>query len=187
MKNVWVLSVKTSLPEVCWGAENMKTEILAFESFDDVKKALQKKLREYAFNKNAMFDGLGNMIQFERYWNDSWEPEEKAEDCEGFLTKAVLGKVYKTVMAIFAGEEADLLSISDCDHYDDGMIAVALKDGAIKICGYEDGPYNGYDPVISTNMFTMQAEKDYYLYVDDLFGQDESAELYIDLKKVDVQ
>jgi len=51
--------------------------------------------------------------------------------------------------------------------------------------GYDDGPCNGYDPKIATNMFDMTEEKDYYLYVDDMFGQDASSELYIDLKKIE--
>ena len=67
MKSLWVLSVKTSLPNVCELASDMKTEFYAFESFDDAKKSLEKKLKELAFSKNAMFDGEGNMIYFKKY------------------------------------------------------------------------------------------------------------------------
>ena len=58
---------------------------------------------------------------------------------------------------------------------------------AINMKGHCDGPINGICPRIKTNMFDMSEEKDYILYIDDLFGglwnQECSAELYIDLNK----
>ena len=46
---------------------------------------------------------------------------------------------------------------------------------------------NTYNPDINTNMFSMQEEKDYYMYIKDSFGQnDDPAVLFMDLKKVSV-
>ena len=46
---------------------------------------------------------------------------------------------------------------------------------------------NGYDPKIDTNLLYMQEEKNYYLYIDDMFRQCDwmkaSSELYMDLTK----
>ena len=56
--------------------------------------------------------------------------------------------------------------------------------GVLKMYGEEEGVYNGFDPVLETNIFSMQNEQDYYLHIDDAFGQeDSSAELFIDLRK----
>lgn len=49
-------------------------------------------------------------------------------------------------------------------------------------CYHDDG----CDPYISTNAFTMEEEKYYHLYIDDMFGQAYSSKLYIDLKKVEL-
>jgi hypothetical protein len=57
----------------------------------------------------------------------------------------------------------------------------------MQLWGDCDGPINGYDPYIATNAFSMEEEKDYYIYIDDLLGQDCSSELYIDLKQVEVK
>lgn len=186
MKSLWVLSVKTSLPNVCESVRDMKTEFYAFESFDAAKKSLKKKLKELAFSKNAMFDGEGNMIYLKEYLDDAWEPDEGEEVWENFLIKSVLSKIYDTVKSIFDGKSAD---VSDfLDYYDDAMIAVEITDDTMTMRGEDDGPINGYDPMFATNMFDMSEVKDYFLYVDDRFGQDDAtSELYIDLKKVDIQ
>ena len=64
------------------------------------------------------------------------------------------------------------------------MIGFEYKDGVIKFYGDDDGPCNGYNPMLYTNVFDLTEEKDYFLYINDLFGQDDfTSELYIDLKK----
>lgn len=46
---------------------------------------------------------------------------------------------------------------------------------------------NYIDADIAANIFSMQEEKDYFLYINDRFGQDDAtSELYIDLKKVSI-
>ena len=186
MKSLWVLSVKTSLPNVCELASDMKTEFYAFESFDDAKKSLKKKLKELAFSKNAMFDGEGNMIYFKKYLDDEWEPDDGEEIWADALTKSVLSKIYDAVKSIFEGKSTTISGF--LGYYDDAMIAVEITNDTMTMRGEDDGPINGYNPTFATNMFDMSEVKDYFLYVDDRFGQDDAtSELYIDLKKVDIQ
>ena len=70
MKNTWVLSIKTSLPEVCENRGDLQTSIYTFDSFDEARTALRKALKKYAFSKNSMFDGKGNIIYFHKYIAD---------------------------------------------------------------------------------------------------------------------
>lgn len=187
MKNLWVLSVKTSLPYVCEFASDLKTEFFAFESFETAKQALRNKLKEYAFSRNSMFDGNGNMIYFKEYVERmTWEADEDEEYDEDALTKSVWQKIYNAVKCIFQGENADISEFED--EYTDYMIAVEFNNSTMTMRGDDDGPCNGYCPEFATNMFDMSEEKDYYLYVDDRFGQIyATSELYIDLKMVEIQ
>ena len=69
----------------------------------------------------------------------------------------------------------------------DWMLSQKVGDGAVYIFGDYDGPCNGYDPYIKTNIFDMSEEKPYFLYIDDMMGQEDvaSSELYIDLKRAE--
>ena len=178
MKDTWVVSIKTSLPNTCYNAKDLKTEIYAFDSFEEARAATRSILKKLAFGEeNAMFDGNGNMIYLREYVDDAYDEEIDGEPSY----KAVLESVYGLLVDIFAGKDA-MPEIEE--NYCDGMIAYEYTDGMIDFCGEEDGPYNGYDPIIKTNMFSMGEEKDYFLYLDDAFGQDDAtSELYIDLRK----
>ena len=57
MKNTWVLSIRTSLPEVCESHGDLQTSIYTFDSFEAARTALRKVLKKYAFSENSMFDG----------------------------------------------------------------------------------------------------------------------------------
>lgn len=70
MKNTWVLSIRTSLPEVCESHGDLKTSIYTFDSFEEARTALRKVLKKYAFSENSMFDGKGNIIYFHNYIAD---------------------------------------------------------------------------------------------------------------------
>lgn len=68
-----------------------------------------------------------------------------------------------------------------------GDLSLRIKSGSVRLYGDYEGPYNGIEPLIYTNIFSMTKEKDYYLHIIDAFGQeDNSAELYVDLTKVTV-
>lgn len=72
MKEIWVLSVKTSLPEVCYNADSLVTTFFAFEHFSDAKNALRNKVKELAFSTSIMFDGNGNVNNLLRYIEDEY-------------------------------------------------------------------------------------------------------------------
>ena len=66
MKNIWVLSLRTSLPETCELFGEMTPEFYAFESFEKAKEAFRAKLKALAFQKrSSMFDGNGRLARFE--------------------------------------------------------------------------------------------------------------------------
>lgn len=177
MKNTWVLSIKTSLPGTCSNAGELKTKMFAFDNFEEAKSALRKVLKKYAFSENSMFDGNGNIIYFNKHAEDGLEDEEAYSD--DFLTRGKLTHIHESIKRIFAGEDFILYFIESCD---DGLIACTYKNGVLNIFGFDDGPINGYDPTVKTNMFSMKEQKNYYLYIDDAFGQyEEASKLYIDL------
>ncbi len=181
MNNIWVLTVRTSLPRTCCSASELKTTMTAFDSFDKARDALRAKLKELTFSDNAMFDGNGGIRMLDRYIKDT----DDDYDDEGCLSHRRLQLIRTALRQCFAGK--DTVVPLDADTYTDWMIAVEVSGNAIRFFGDDDGPCNGYDPVLATNMFSMEAGQAYYLYIDDCFGQDSAtAELYIDLQPVDV-
>ena len=184
MKKIWVLSIRTSLPNDCLTKADLKTTFSAFETFEDAKKGMREKIKKLAFSKNTMFDGNGKIIALEKHVANLYEYDDE-DDCDGVLTKEVLTKIHDAFFSIFNGE--DILLNIEKGEYTDYMITFNYDGNSIKSCGDYDGPYNGYDPYIATNAFSMEEERDYYLYIDDLLGQDYSSELYIDLKQVEVK
>lgn len=187
MNTVWVLSIRTSLPNVCEHPGDLKLETFGFDSFEKAKGALLEKLRGFAFSANAMFDGSGNITRMKKYMEEK-ESYGNWEDDGGWLSASVGAKLVAMFHSIFCG--CDASPTLDINTYEDGLIAVELKQDSISFCGIDDGPINGYDPVVKTNMLSWTEEKNYYLYINDLFGWSEdeaSSELYIDLRKIEVQ
>ena len=191
MNECWILTVKTSLPHTCESRGDLSTECRVFDSFRKAKAALRERLRGYAFSRNAMFDGKGKMKHLDRYVADSYECAEQDEDEDfldnGWLTARRLNILQAALAKVFDGKNIQLPFLEDGD-YVDGMLAMKVCGNRIKLIGWDDGPCNGYEPLIATNMFNMVQEGDYYLYLDDMFGLDDcSAELYIDLKKAEIE
>ena len=185
MKEIWVLSVKTSLPEECYSKAELKTTFSAFETFEDARKTMREAIKGFAFSKNSMFDGNGRITALDKYMGYMYEDGEDEECCEDFLTRTMLLKIQKAFYSIFNGENV-VLDLYE-NEYMDGMIGLNYDGESVLCYGADDGPYNGYDPYIATNAFSMEEEKDYYIHIDDLLGQEYSSELYIDLKKVEVK
>lgn len=177
MKKLWVLSIRTSLPEECFTKAHLKT---TFSAFEDAKKAMQDAIKGFAFSKNAMFDGNGKIIALEKYINKMGDYDYE----ETLLTRDILSKVGDSLFTIINGQDASL--DIEKGEYSDYMISLNYDGKGINMWGDYDGPINGYDPYIATNAFSMNEEKDYYIYIDDLLGQDYSSELYIDLKQVEI-
>ncbi len=184
MKEIWVLSVRTSLPNECCTKADLKTTVSAFETFEEARKAMRDTIKCFAFSENTMFDGKGRITALYEYLDDMFESEDDDDFCEDFLTKEILSKIQNSFYSIFNGEKTTL---DLCENeYVDGMIAFNYDGESIMAYGEDDGPCNGYDPYIATNAFSMEEEKDYYIYIDDLLGQEYSSELYVDLKKVEL-
>ena len=181
MKNTWIVSIRTSLPNVCYKIGDLDAEYYAFERFEEARKAVRKILKGFAFSKNTMFDGEGRLIHLSNYIDNCMDSDEEEWD-DYDLTKGKLIIVQDAIERIFRGlDSIPEINEGECT---DWMIAYRYENGEIRFYGDDDGPCNGYDPVLRTNMFSMTEEKDYYLYIDDMFGQDEAtSELYIDLRK----
>ena len=198
MDSGWVLTVKTSLPNVCAGSADLVTTTETFENFVSGRDALRERIKEYAFTENSMFDGKGNIIHFQKYIDDAWVLDENEadrsfdwindEDCEDdivyMLQKKNFEYIAQVLRKVFLGHDNDIRW--PFKKSEDLYIGIDYKDDEIYIHGADEGPINGYNPIIKTNIFSMREEKEYYLYIDDMFRQDISSELYIDLKKVKV-
>ena len=182
MKNTWVLSIKTSLPEACESHGDLKTSIYTFDSFEDARTALRKALKKYAFSKNSMFDGKGNIVHLHSYIENATDDEDEDYYDDDFLTAKKLRAAERALKNIFKGN--DIVPKIKEGFHTDYMIAYTYKNGEISFRGDDDGPCNGYAPVLRTNMFDMLNENNYFLYIDDMLGQDcATSELYIDLTR----
>ncbi len=181
MKHVWVLGIRTSLPEICEGPLQ-ETKYAVFGEFAAARDAMREAMRGFAFSKNAMFDGDGCLVQLLRHREGMW-----VDDDPDFLGPEIWDRLSAALRGVFAGEDRPLQGFRP--RYEEwDMIAADFEEDRVSVYGIGDGPCNGYDPVIRTNCFSMREEQDYYLYLNDLFGQDEaSAELYIELRRVELQ
>ena len=186
MKEIWTLTVKTSLPEVCRDKNDLVTTTSAYENFEDARNSMRSVLNDYAFSKNEMFNGKGYISEL-AFYADEAERIEKDEGIEDeyesdWLSSKKLNYMQELLLRIFEGKDVaeDIKKSTAFDMY----LKIEISEQRISMIGFEEGPWNGYDPLIKTNMLDMTEEKDYYIYIDDMFGQDEaSSELYIDLKK----
>ena len=181
MKNTWVLSIRTSLPEVCENRGELKTSIYTFDSFEEARAALRKVLKKFAFSPNSMFDGKGNIVHLHSYIENATDNEDD-DYYDDFLSSKKLKAVERALKSIFKGN--DIVPKIKEGFHTDCMISYTYQNGEISFRGDDDGPYNGYDPVLRTNMFNMLEENNYFLYIDDMLGQDcATSELYIDLTR----
>lgn len=196
MKNIWVLTIKTSLPKTCDSYDELKTTVLAFDSYEKARSAFREKLRTFAFSENTMFDRKGQIKQLNYYISigalsaseifPETEELSETEDNEKYLSKECLMQVQDSLAEAFSGNDAKIGLPSG--YYTDAChLSMRVKSGSIRLYGDYEGPFNGIQPVLSTNIFSMVKEKDYYLYINDSFGQDDnSSDLYMDLTQVSV-
>lgn len=172
MKEIWTLIIKTQLTPA----------VRAFYSFSEAKDTLRQTLKKLAFKNNSMFDGEGKITNLKQYIDKTVDFKRESDD--GILTKEVLNKVQNALCDVFAGKET-MVDIEE-GNYTDYLVAFEYKEGVIRFYGDDDGPCNGYDPTLFTNMFDMTEEKHYFLYIEDAFGQDEYCRFYLDLKKTEL-
>ena len=178
----WKLTIKTSLPNVCYGEEDLVTSAFIFDDFKTARAALRAKLREFAFSHNEMFDGYGSMIHMEKYMDMIKREDGEINDpIPEWFTGKIAVALLNIFSCIFEGKDVDI-SIP-FGRYFNADIEADFDHDSITIRGTGEGVVNGYNPKIDTNLLYMQEEKDYYLYIDDMFGQWScvSSELYIDL------
>ena len=145
---------------------------------------MRAKLKELAFSENLMFNGNGHIRELDNYIREveSYEPLEYEDE---ILSPKKLSKIQSKLKKMFSGENTEL-KIKNGD-YTNWMVAVEVNDNTVRFYGDDDGPCNGYDPILNTNIFSMETEQDYYMYIDPCFGQDSyPPKLFIDLKKVTV-
>ena len=130
-----------------------------------------------------MFDGKGNITYLNKY-AEMYDDEVYDDDFEILDTNRI-NYVIDSLRDAFSGKDIEFQMQSEfCA---DGIIAIKSKPGEISFRGDDDRPYNGYDPDLRTNIFSMKEEKHYYLYIDDRFGQSGcTSELYIDLQKAEL-
>lgn len=184
MNEVWVLSVRTSLPHVCRSSADLSVKTEVFGSFEKGRDAMRAAVKAFAFSKNSMFDGEGNITKLKEYAM-SLEGDVYDDDFS-ILDSRAMDHVTESLRKAFSGEDVDFEMPEP--YCTDWMIAIESEPGEVIFHGEDDGPCNGYDPDIRTNMFSMKEEKNYYLYIDDLLGQDEcSSELYVALTKAKVE
>lgn len=186
----WKLIIRTSLPNVCYGEEDLVTSTYTFDDFETARATLRAKLQEFAFSHNEMFDGYGSMIHMERYMDMIKREDEDIDDPLPYWFTGKIAAAFLNIFScIFEGKDVDF--IVPCGRYSNADIEVDFARDSITTRGTEEGVFNGYNPKIDTNMLSMQEEKDYYLYIDDMFRQCDwmkaSSELYIDLKKDDFE
>lgn len=184
MHDKWKLIDNTSLSRACSGRRKLKTKVFTFDSFDSARTALRSQLREFTFSENAMFDGDGHIIGLTRCLNNIILYDDSDWCLEGWLGAKLATQILDIFAYVLEGRDVD--EDFECGVYHDGLIAVDLCADSIAIRGTSEGIDNDYDPKVNTNLLSMEEEKDYYLYIDDLFGQypHVSAKLYMDLKKV---
>ena len=180
---VWVLSVQSSLPNICNSFQDLKTQCHVYQTFRSAKEAFLATIKHYAFSSNLIFDATGSIKSLAAYTKDLVEILEGVEDEDGsLLTPAILQSLQDALCKAFEGKTVSLEV--QPGRYDDGTIGVVVGQNEIAFEGYS--PCNGYDPVLHTNIFDMKEEKHYFLHINPLFGygsDDGTAELYIDLRK----
>lgn len=193
MNEVWVLSVKTSLPGVCNIYDDLKEEISAYSSFEKAKCALRAKLNEIIATPNSMFGENGHIKMLNKYVENL--PEDDKEFNEKFeqiawaktLSKEIFMRVNKAIATAVLGKDLHL-EIEEDKYTDYWKLLLKVDANSISLRGIGDGPCNDINPIIDTNIFSMVEPKDYYMHIVDKLGQMEFAsELYVDLRKLVVE
>ena len=179
-RTIWILSIKTSLPEYCRDAGSLRTSIFAFDTFAEARVALLKALKHYAYSKNNLFDGCGYLNNYGKYfWDDTIDdPPEDAQHVSPEKSRHLY--IRDLFHRMFDGEDVtpELERARD-----NGVVFFTYDDGQFRLYGDEGHPFWGTVPTIKTNMFSMEKEQNYYLYLHQFFGEDYTSDLYIDLQK----
>jgi hypothetical protein len=139
MKKIWTLIIKTSLPNTAEDVTELVTTVDAFSDFETAKISLREKLKDFAFNKNSMFDGQGGIIELEDY---CWKLDNEYDDYfkkYGSIIKR--GGKKKIELVNQKGEVIEIFkSLDKCAEHlkrDKKEISKMLKCGITKVGRYE--------------------------------------------------
>ena len=188
----WLLTIRTSLPNVCEDSRTLKPKAQTFNSFEEAKTAFRAITKHYAFSDNSMFDGNGRIKFFDKYIvSDVKEVVDYEDDPvlkKDFIEEyQALSNIADALSIALEGNDTVVKLPDDKNEYrwEDCYIRLCVKPNSVNLYGVDEGPCNGIDPKLKTNIFSMKRKKHYYLYIDDMFcGQNASSELYVDIKKV---
>ena len=187
MREIWTVCVKTSLISVRrrFGEQ---AEYAFFDSFEKARDAFRGITKKLAFSEdtrfeNAMFNKKGQIAELDAYIAAHKDPPEN--DCdENYLSKKILTAIQDALIAAMSGQNV-ALGIKD-GTYSDGQIQVDIKDGFVVLEEADEVRYKfGIPlPLIKTNMFSMEKEQNYYLFIMDQFDPDKGPdEVWLYLEK----
>ena len=192
MKNIWVLSVRTSLPNTIEFFDNISTKIYTFEHFEDARDSMRKCLKDLSC-ENAMFDENGDIkylvSEIESY-DDEWLKEyvDEGNELNGDeLTKEMITTFYQSLKDIFNGKDVDF-NYQQRKYSDYSFISMNVGDNGVSLYGDYDGPMNCCNGFVGTNAFSMEEEKNYYLDIHNFFEceYEEAAVLSVNLIKAEL-
>ncbi len=177
----WWTNVKASDDE---GETNCLSSYL-FTDFEEAKDETLKVIGAYAHSKNGLFDGNGGIVGFGEYFKrltdedimcgsfEDWDPEdidfdfleeENGEEHDPGKVRDFPESLRRSILSGFRERPGDL-------YWTDYLLEINSNPYTLKVRGIDDGPCNGVDPFIFTNMFDMSdPESDYSFIAENAFS-----------------
>ena len=169
MKETWVVYLNTNIGNESGNPHDNKTHCFTYETFEEARDKSRELLRSYAYGEpNEIFNGNGILTSYNKSVQNFIEVDDFYDDAEEESYSKDMETVKDAFASMFAGEKVDLSTLNE--YGTDWLIAYRITDGrAISIYGEDDGPFNGYDPHIYSDMFDMSEPQNYTTYIDDYF------------------
>ena len=165
----WVVTFKVIQPHANMPeASEQFLGPFVFDGFEKAKACFRAQLKKLIQSDNPIFDKDGKIIELSEYADRLDRLLHEGEYGYCSFPKQVKYVLEKLGQACLGNDVLRKKTIGATDW----MIWVNLDANGLNIYGFDDGPMNGCIPDIRTNIFDMREEKDYYLVVDPVFGQD---------------
>lgn len=166
MSKIWVLTWKRqkSNEDGELNEKNVKKGCLLYTDFASASADFRDKVREFvtAGNSTMLRNFHKGMRDSFFEWDENDNAIDRSEDMFSLVKKVMLFDPSLTRKNFPA----------NIDQYD-GMMSLKTKKGkvpCVEMLGIEEGPCNGYEPLLLTNAVFMENQDiDYYCYVRDLF------------------
>ena len=188
MEKQWILSVMTNFfdRKNCPFSCKMATKYYVFDDFRTGRKKMLEEIARIRKEGKAMFDENGDLIYLNRYitkMEKSELNEEYLKSCdEESLLADKMKEARRLLRGVMNGVETNDTKLDG--FFTDYSVGLQISGGYLIICGDDDGPSNGYDPDILTNMLTVTEEKNCYFHLRDNFGQNhDPSYVFLELKK----